>query len=58
MPRAGTAFIVTGAIGLLWPRFWYYRLEPRESRVNDAEIELIAGGGGLVDVVEEAPTPP
>ncbi|MBN3456300.1 MFS transporter [Mycobacterium sp. DSM 3803] len=49
-------FIVTGAIGLLWAAVWYslYR-EPRESRANDAEIELIAGGGGLVDVVEEAP---
>lgn len=50
-------FIVTGAIGLLWAAVWYslYR-EPRESRANDAEIELIAGGGGLVDVVEAAPT--
>ncbi|WP_396899196.1 MFS transporter [Mycolicibacterium sp.] len=52
-------FIVTGAIGLLWAAVWYslYR-EPRESRANDAEIELIAGGGGLVDVVEEAPNAP
>lgn len=49
-------FIVTGGIGMVWAGIWYlsYR-EPRESRANDAEIELIESGGGLVDVVEEQP---
>ncbi|KWX23262.1 MFS transporter [Mycolicibacterium wolinskyi] len=49
-------FIVTGAIGVVWAAIWYlsYR-EPRESRANDAEIELIESGGGLVDVVDDQP---
>ncbi|MFC9832508.1 MFS transporter [Rhodococcus sp. NPDC127530] len=47
-------FIVTGAVGALWGAVWYafYR-EPRDSRANDAEIDLIRDGGGLVDLVDE-----
>ncbi|SEC87885.1 MFS transporter, ACS family, D-galactonate transporter [Rhodococcus jostii] len=47
-------FIVTGVIGAVWGLVWYafYR-EPRDSRANDAEIDLIRDGGGLVDLVEE-----
>ncbi|AOW93015.1 glucarate transporter [Rhodococcus sp. WMMA185] len=44
-------FIVTGAIGIVWGVIWYvvYR-EPTDSRANEAEIELIRDGGGLVDL--------
>ncbi|MFD6058773.1 MFS transporter [Rhodococcus wratislaviensis] len=47
-------FIVTGTIGAIWGSVWYafYR-EPRDSRANDAEIDLIRDGGGLVDLVDE-----
>ncbi|EHI42758.1 D-galactonate transporter [Rhodococcus opacus PD630] len=47
-------FIVTGTIGAVWGAVWYafYR-EPRDSRANDAEIDLIRDGGGLVDLVDE-----
>lgn len=43
-------FVSTGLVGVLWGLIWYlvYR-EPRDSRANDAEIEHIASGGGLVD---------
>ncbi|MEV0948561.1 MFS transporter [Rhodococcus sp. NPDC049939] len=44
-------FIVTGVIGIIWGVVWYafYR-EPSDSRANEAEIELIRDGGGLVDL--------
>ena len=47
-------FIVTGTIGAVWGAVWYafYR-EPRDSRANDAEIDLIRDGGGLVDLLDE-----
>ena len=47
-------FIVTGTIGAVWGAVWYafYR-EPRDSRANDAEIDLIRDGGGLVDLADE-----
>jgi ACS family D-galactonate transporter-like MFS transporter len=46
-------FIATGVVGAGWGMLWYllYR-EPRQSRANDAEIALIADGGGLVDLAE------
>ncbi|MEV1293496.1 MFS transporter [Pseudonocardia sp. NPDC049635] len=49
-------FIVTGLIGIVWGLAWYawYR-EPRGSRANDAELELISSGGGLVDLERERP---
>jgi ACS family D-galactonate transporter-like MFS transporter len=42
-------FFLTGAMGLLWAGIWYliYR-DPDQSRgVNEAELRLIAEGGGL-----------
>lgn len=48
-------FIVTGAVGILWGVIWYavYR-EPRDfNGANEAEIELIREGGGLVDIQSE-----
>ncbi|MDA3625483.1 MFS transporter [Saccharopolyspora oryzae] len=49
-------FILTGLVGIVWGAVWYlgYR-EPRESRANAAEVELIRSGGGLVDLVDEQP---
>ncbi|QUH01960.1 MFS transporter [Saccharopolyspora erythraea] len=49
-------FILTGLVGIVWGVVWYlgYR-EPRESRANAAEVELIRSGGGLVDLVDEQP---
>ncbi|WDY59195.1 MFS transporter [Pseudomonas sp. PSKL.D1] len=48
-------FVVTGAVGILWAVIWYavYR-EPRDFKgANEAEIELIREGGGLVDMQHE-----
>jgi len=45
-------FILTGVVGIIWAAIWWfvYR-EPRDKAgVNQAEIDLIASGGGLVDV--------
>ncbi|WP_009474149.1 MFS transporter [Rhodococcus sp. JVH1] len=37
-----SVFIVTGTIGAIWGAVWYaFRREPRDSRANDAEIDLI-----------------
>ncbi|MFE6610369.1 MFS transporter [Amycolatopsis sp. NPDC057786] len=49
-------FIATGLVGILWAVLWYakYR-EPRDSRANEAEVELIRSGGGLVDLPRERP---
>ncbi|AXB47878.1 MFS transporter [Amycolatopsis albispora] len=49
-------FVSTGLVGILWAVIWYawYR-EPRDSRANDAEVELIKSGGGLVDLARERP---
>lgn len=49
-------FIATGLVGILWAVVWYvgYR-EPRDSRANDAEVELIRSGGGLVDLTRDRP---
>lgn len=44
-------FILTGAVGIVWACIWWfvYR-EPRDkSGINQAEIDYIAAGGGLVD---------
>ncbi|GAB2889984.1 MFS transporter [Neomicrococcus lactis] len=45
-------FIVTGAVGILWGIFWYftYRAPKQMKLANEAEIELIRNGGGLVDL--------
>lgn len=45
-------FVATGSVGIAWAAVWYalYR-EPRQfPGTNDAEIELIRAGGGLVDL--------
>ncbi len=44
-------FVFTGAIGIAWGLFWYWRYrEPRESRANEQELAKIKEGGGLVDL--------
>jgi len=51
-------FIGTGVAGIMWAAVWYavYR-EPRQFKgANQAEIELISAGGGLVDLGRENPT--
>lgn len=48
-------FISTGVVGIIWAFIWYavYR-EPRDFKgINQAEIELIREGGGLVDIQAE-----
>lgn len=44
-------FIVSGIIGLVWAAIWYfaYRDPDRHKKVNQAELDYIAEGGGLVD---------
>lgn len=44
-------FIVTGAIGILWALIWHFAYQaPRKSKfANQAEIDHIANGGGMVD---------
>lgn len=49
-------FVTTGVVGILWAVLWYlvYR-EPRDFKgANEAEIELISEGGGLVDMQTSA----
>lgn len=49
-------FVATGVVGILWAVLWYlvYR-EPRDFKgANEAEIELISEGGGLVDMQTSA----
>ncbi|MGN6035148.1 MFS transporter [Brevibacterium casei] len=44
-------FILTGVVGIVWAGIWWlvYR-EPRDkSGINQAEIDFISAGGGLVD---------
>ena len=43
-------FIVTGVIGLVWALIWYllYRDPLEHSRVNQAELDYIEKGGGIV----------
>ncbi|GAB7028651.1 MFS transporter [Streptomyces sp. NPDC021749] len=49
-------FLATGLVGILWALIWYARYrEPRDSRANEAEVELIRAGGGLVDATRERP---
>lgn len=48
-------FVMTGGVGIVWGLIWYavYR-EPRDFKgVNQAEIDLIREGGGLVDIQAE-----
>lgn len=43
-------FILMGAVGIIWGIVWYilYRQPDEHSRVNQAEIDYIREGGGLV----------
>jgi MFS transporter, ACS family, D-galactonate transporter len=44
-------FFTTGFGGLAWGFvWWFFYRNPRESRANKAELELIESGGGLVDL--------
>jgi ACS family D-galactonate transporter-like MFS transporter len=42
-------FFITGALGLLWAAIWYviYRDPDQSGGINQAELDLIAQGGGL-----------
>ncbi len=44
-------FIVSGLIGIAWAVLWYvlYRDPSRHSSVNQAELDHIAAGGGLIE---------
>ena len=44
-------FVVTGLVGILWGIVWYifYRDPMKHKRVNEAELELIEKGGGILD---------
>jgi len=44
-------FFVTGIIGVLWGVCWYflYRSPVQHKRVNEAELDYIEQGGGLLD---------
>ena len=49
-------FVVTGLVGVTWSGiwFWLYR-DPRDhARVNEAELEIISRGGGLIDTGGQA----
>ncbi|MGP5070962.1 MFS transporter [Arthrobacter rhombi] len=49
-------FIASGIVGIVWALFWYmtYRSPQEMSRANEAEVELIREGGGLVDLEEKS----
>ena len=44
-------FIVTGAVGILWAALWRFVYQPpRKSKyANQAELDHIANGGGMID---------
>ncbi|MGV8878609.1 MAG: MFS transporter [Sphingobacteriaceae bacterium] len=44
-------FVVTGLIGIIWGVIWYifYRDPLKHQKVNAAELQHIASGGGLID---------
>jgi MFS transporter, ACS family, D-galactonate transporter len=43
-------FIITGAVGILWGLMWYffYRDPLKHKTVNNAELDYIESGGGLI----------
>ena len=51
-------FVVTGLVGIVWGIIWYifYRDPMKHKLVNEAELELIEKGGGMLDkqVAEES----
>lgn len=44
-------FIITGGIGIIWATIWHFAYQsPRKSKgVNQAELDYISDGGGLID---------
>src|SRR5262249_45944331 len=44
-------FIITGAVGIAWGLVWYlfYRDPSKHTKVNQAELDHIKRGGGLID---------
>jgi ACS family D-galactonate transporter-like MFS transporter len=48
-------FIVSGAVGIIWGIIWYvlYRDPKKHKTVNQAELEYIAEGGGLVEIKDQ-----
>ncbi|KAA8998467.1 MFS transporter [Affinibrenneria salicis] len=44
-------FIITGGIGIIWALIWHFVYQPpRKSKgVNNAELEYIKAGGGIID---------
>ena len=53
-------FIITGSIGVLWGIIWYvfYRDPAKHSKVNQAEIDYIKAGGGIVEGAQNKTSPP
>lgn len=48
-------FLISGLIGIIWALLWYffYRDPQQNGRVNEAELEYIQKGGGLVEAHSE-----
>ncbi len=44
-------FIITGIVGIIWGIAWYfiYRDPPKHARINEAELNHIENGGGLIN---------
>lgn len=53
-------FVITGSIGMLWGIIWYvfYRDPSKHAKVNQAEIDFIKAGGGIVEGVQDKTSPP
>jgi MFS transporter, ACS family, D-galactonate transporter len=53
-------FIITGSIGILWGIVWYifYRDPEKHSTVNQAEIDYIKVGGGIVEGTQDKTSRP
>nr|WP_113865655.1 MFS transporter [Brenneria salicis]NMN89987.1 ACS family D-galactonate transporter-like MFS transporter [Brenneria salicis ATCC 15712 = DSM 30166]RBP64369.1 ACS family D-galactonate transporter-like MFS transporter [Brenneria salicis ATCC 15712 = DSM 30166]RLM31414.1 glucarate transporter [Brenneria salicis ATCC 15712 = DSM 30166] len=44
-------FIVTGGIGIVWALIWHFVYQPpkKNKKINQAELDYIATGGGIID---------
>lgn len=53
-------FIITGSIGILWGIIWYvfYRDPAKHSKVNQAEIDHIKNGGGIIEGTKDKTSQP
>ena len=49
-------FIITGIIGIAWGIVWYffYRNPEEHTRINEAELQYIESGGGIVNRKEDS----